>query len=213
MKLTVKELAQELGVTTQAIHFQIKTHEDVREHIEKEGRIIVIDEVGQDLIRERSIGRPQSLMTDKTVVEERDQLLRENSALKDRIMALQTELYTSAQAVALANENQRLLEESRINVKQLMESNIKKDKEIDVLEGYIRDSKENYRILEEEKNEEIGMLKRNNKKLEDYAEKADVENMQLKEENSDLMRKFQKEKTRKLTLGERLTGKKKDVQG
>ena len=186
MKLTVRELSEELGITKQAVFNHIKRNPaDFEGHVEKQGNQTYIDEVGQEYIRQKSYGRPQSQITDQTIVEERDQLLRENSILKDRIIALQTELYASAQAVVLANENQRLLEESRINVKQLMEAAEEKDskiselekdrkflekyafesdgkleakdKEITVLEGFIQDAK----TIIADKDSEIDWLKQN----------------------------------------------------
>ena len=194
LKLTVRELSEELGITKQAVFNHIKRNPEAFEgHVEKEGNQTYIDEVGQEYIRQKSYGRPQSQISDQTILQEVEQLRKENSSLKDKIIELQAEHFKAVESLVLARENQRLLEESRINVKQLMEANEKKDKEIDILEEYIRDSKENYKILQEEKESWIKTFKSDEEEiraLESRLEGAREKERQLEEEL-----KKEKEKT------------------
>ncbi len=70
MKFTVREFAEELGISRQAVFNQIKRNPDLKEHIEKQGNKFYIDEIGQEIIRTRSIGSPQSMVTDQSLLSE-----------------------------------------------------------------------------------------------------------------------------------------------
>lgn len=165
MKFTVRELAEELGISRQAVFNQIKRNPDLEGHIEKQGNKFYIDEIGQDIIRERSIGRPQSMLTDQSLLSELEALRKENSELKDVIIKLQADKFESVKLIAEAETNKKLLEETQINVRRIMN-------EKEVLQ-------EENRSLSNGINEHVQELNRANEELERQKNAYDILKSQL----------------------------------
>lgn len=120
LKFTVKELSEELGISKQAIFNQINRNSDLKKHIEKRGNKFYIDEKGQEIIRNRSVGNHQNVVVDQSPFSELEALKKENSDLKDMIIRLQVEKQETAKLIADAEANKKLLEESQINVRKIM---------------------------------------------------------------------------------------------
>lgn len=151
MKFTVRELSEELGISRQAIFNQIKRNPDLKEHIEKQGNKFYIDEIGQDIIRERSIGSSQSMVTDQSLLRELEALRKENSDLKDVIIRLQAEKYETVKLLADAEVKEKLLEESQ---KELDE----RIRYMKILERELEQHKSSYELLQEQlKNVELDL--------------------------------------------------------
>lgn len=124
MEKTIKELANELEISVSAIHNHKKRHAaELAPHFRKQGKLWLIDEVGQEFIREASLGTPKSLIADVTIIDEVDHLRKENSELKDKIIALQTEKFAMLEILNTAQLNEKLLEESRLTADKLEEQN------------------------------------------------------------------------------------------
>lgn len=151
MKFTVRELSEELGISRQAIFNQIKRNPDLKEHIEKQGNKFYIDEIGQDIIRERSIDSSQSMVTDQSLLRELEALRKENSDLKDVIIRLQAEKYETVKLLADAEVKEKLLEESQ---KELDE----RIRYMKILERELEQHKSYYELLQEQlKNVELDL--------------------------------------------------------
>ena len=123
MKITVRELAEELNISRQAIFNQMKRNPELASHMEKQGNKYYIDEVGQNLIRDRSIGRPQTMVTDQSMLNEVDKLRKENSALKDTIIGLQANQYKLMETIANTKTDNQLLLESEEKLRKVSEEN------------------------------------------------------------------------------------------
>lgn len=157
MEITVKELAEELELTREAIHKQLQRHaRELKGHVRKKGKIYVIDDVGQDFIRENSSRRnPSSQVVSQTVLHELEQLrkdnydlLKENNKLMTALMAAQNEKIETETLLSNARETQLLLEQEQQEKKAL-------EKEVVDLKQTIDD---NFHLMKESYEKELEQL-------------------------------------------------------
>lgn len=145
MVMTFRELANELGVTAQAIHQQRKRNNEVALHCYKKGRTWIIDEQGQDIIRNRSNGSSQQMITESGILKENDMLRRKIIELQDQVIKLQalSEGFAATKLLAenlekekedLVRENDHVKKEKdelkeTVREKEAQQENIKKENE------------------------------------------------------------------------------------
>jgi len=104
-----RELADEMNVTLDAIHKMRQRNEDIQAHCFKKGRTWHIDETGQQMIIERSNGKPKSQIADVGIYEELDKY-------KNRVIELQEQVI-KLQALA-----------EGVNVTKMLAENLEKEK-------------------------------------------------------------------------------------
>lgn len=136
----LQDFATECGVTDRAIQKHLKKHEEALVgHFERKGpNGTWLDEFAQDYIRGLMIQQPV-IVGDVFQQQEIDRLKAENDALKDRLLAIQDRLLDTQEALMLGKEAQLALEASK--------------KETALLEGFIRDAKNEIAELKKEKEE------------------------------------------------------------
>lgn len=126
MELTVKELAQQLGVTTAAVHNQLKRHpEEMEGHFHREGRAIVVDDAAQTFIKERALHKVETEVMTKSAAEELQQLRDDKIRLLEQNNLLLQEAAKNAPILALAEKTAEDKEALQRDNKQLSTVNAK----------------------------------------------------------------------------------------
>lgn len=169
----IKVYAEERGVSHQAVYQMISTHKDeLSEHIVKHGRTRYLTPAAEDILdryRNKSqiiIDAPNGNNEVEKLRSQVESLLIKIADQADKISELAQWKADNALLIAEASQQSLLLES--------------KTKEIELLEGFIKDAKDNIEFIQEEKNREIEQLRK----------------------------ELEAEKNRSLTFKERITGKK-----
>lgn len=158
MMITVKQYAEERGITIQAVHQSMKgkRKKDLLEgHVYTVEGVKWLDEEAVKILdeyRHKSpivIEREESDETIENLKLQIENLLIKTAAQADRISELAEWKADHAVAIAEANQTKQLLED--------------KSKEVGILEGYIRDAKKEILVLTEEKNKEIERVREESK--------------------------------------------------
>ena len=124
MVKSFSELANEIGVTSQAIHNMKNRNEDIRIHCFKKGRTWQIDETGQQMILDRSLGKPKSQIADVGIYEELNKY-------KDMVIALQGELLVARKMIEGAAAKKLLKEKLEEDHKALQEKLKETERELE----------------------------------------------------------------------------------
>lgn len=124
MVKSFSELASEIGVTAQAIHNMKNRNEDIRVHCFKKGRSWQIDETGQQLILDRSLGKPKSQIVDTGIIDELNKY-------KDMVIALQGELLATKGMIEGAAAQKLLAEKLQEDYDSLKERLAKTEQELE----------------------------------------------------------------------------------
>lgn len=120
MEIKIREMAAELGITAQAIRNMKNRNTDIAEHFHMKGRTWYIDEEGQEMIKERSLGKPPSQVMSQDLYQELEEY-------KKRVIDLQQQnLDLMQQSVQnmLAADKVRLLEEVNNDLQDKYEKQI-----------------------------------------------------------------------------------------
>ena len=141
---SIKVYADERNITHQAVYQLISTHKnELEEHIVKDGRTRYITPEAEDILdgyRNKSAIVIESQNNSAEIEQlriERESLLIKVAAQADEIAELAKWKADNAVALAYANYNERQLEQSK--------------KEVELLEGFLKDAKSNIEHAEEEK--------------------------------------------------------------
>lgn len=156
MVKSFREFADELDVTIDAVHKMRKRNEDIAVHCFKQGNRWKIDETGQQLIRERSFGKPKSQIADASVYEELDKYKTKVIELQEQVIKLQA-LSEGFAATKLLAEN---LEKEK---EDLVRENDHVKKEKDELKEKVREKEEqqeNIKSENEQLKEELSQFER-----------------------------------------------------
>lgn len=118
MDKTIRQIAEELELTVDAIHKQRKRHSDIQEHCKKNGRVWYIDDIGQELIRAYTTSRAEALVDiDKDA--QIQQLQQEKIDLLVRIAQLEHERAEHAALIAQSKAETLLLETANNQIDEL----------------------------------------------------------------------------------------------
>ena len=124
MVKSFRELADSMNVTIDAIHKMKNRNEDIRVHCFKQGRTWHIDETGQQMILERSLGKPKSQIADVGIYEELNKY-------KDMVIALQGELLVARGMIEGAAAQKLLKEKLEEDHKALQEKLKETERELE----------------------------------------------------------------------------------
>lgn len=158
--IKLQDFARECGVTDRMIQKHLKNHEkELSGHFERRGKNGTwLDEHAQSYIRGLMVQQPvvvgdvEQLRERERLKAENDELLRENKELWKQVAELAQWKADNAQAIAAAAQQQLMLED--------------KAKEIEILEGFIRDAKAEIEALNEEKRAEAAAAQQAREELD-----------------------------------------------
>ena len=151
--IKLQDFALKYGVTDRQVQRLLKKHEDeMMGHFERKGANCTwIDETGERILRSKMRQAPV-IVHDSEVGQKIAHLEQENEVLKDKLLL----------AYEKMNEQQALLNDATASKFMLQAA----EKEVSILEGFLKEAKENIEHLQEEKEnavkekqEEIDQLK------------------------------------------------------
>lgn len=156
---TLKDIAEELGVTYEAVRQQvIRYGDDLKGHITKQGKKQFVDEWGLDFLKTKRREYHVIVEEDKETV---NALKAEIEALKASLLQAQNELLASKDRVIALQEEVKEGLEAKASYHLLLEDNKKKDEQLAVIRSEndaIKEEKESLRAEAERQQEQIVSL-------------------------------------------------------
>lgn len=160
---TLKDIAEELGVTYEAVRQQtIRYSDELKGHITKQGKKQFIDEEGLDFLRTKRREYHVILQEDRETVEA---LQEQIESLKASLIKAQNELLASKDKIISLQEEVKEGLEAKASYHLLLEDNKKKDEQLAVIRSEndaIKEEKESLRTEAERQQEQIVSLKAEN---------------------------------------------------
>lgn len=119
MDKTIKEVAEELGVSINAIHKHKQRIKELQEHMRKSGRVWLIDDVGQEILREHTKPQITDTIVPMKLYEEISQLQNDKIDLLVRINKLENMLAEERQKLTEMNAQTLLLAAAENQIDEL----------------------------------------------------------------------------------------------
>lgn len=181
----------ERGVKQSTVSMYIKRHAaDFENHTSMKDGKLWLDETAQELLGKKYPVLPVDDVWTPAAKKAYDELaeeLRETNREVRKLNEENRELRQFEIKYRALETEQRLLVEEAV---------LEKDKEISILEGYLRESKENYKILEEEKNSWIATFTSQEQEIYEKDELIKKEREQHISEVNELQKKLQIEQNK-----------------
>lgn len=160
---TLKDIAEELGVTYEAVRQQtIRYSDELKEHITKQGKKQFIDEEGLDFLRTKRREYHVIVQEDRETVEG---LQEQIESLKASLIKAQNELLASKDKIISLQEEVRVGLESKVKHQLLLEDMTKKESELAEIRSErdaIKVESEGLRAEKKQQQEQIVSLKAEN---------------------------------------------------
>lgn len=134
----MREVAEKLNISVAAVHNSLKRHKkELKNHIQKKGNKLMLDEYAQHFIMERSSKSLPNELIDQSIMEELQQLRKENSNLKDIIIQKQQVEIQTTHLLAASEHTEKLLEEKTSELQEAKE----KIEEMRTFTGWLKNRK------------------------------------------------------------------------
>ena len=189
---TLKDIAEELGVTYEAVRQQtIRYSDELKGHITKQGKKQFIDEEGLDFLRTKRREYHVIVQEDRETVEA---LQEQIESLRASLIKAQNELLASKDKIISLQEEVRVGIESKLKNKLLLEDMSKKESELAEIRSErdaIKEERESLKAEKEQQREQIVSLQAESETLKAESTKKDEEIERLASERDAAMEESQ----------------------